>query len=138
MVKTNISESEWIVMEVLWDSAPQTSQEAIQALRPGNNWADNTVRTLLTRLVKKGALVAKTNPAGVRVFLPKVSREACIRAESESFMERLFGGAAKPLLVHFAKNSKLSAQDVEELKQLLDESVKKNSDGLEQNNDRTQ
>ena len=124
MSKTNITESEWFVMEVLWDSAPQTSQEVIRALRPRNNWADNTVRTLLSRLVKKEALVAKTNPSGVRIFLPKVSREACIRAESESFMERLFGGAAKPLLVHFAKNSKLSTQDVEELKLLLDESVK--------------
>lgn len=138
MSKTNISESEWIVMEVLWDSAPQTSQEVTQALRSKKNWAANTVRTLLTRLVKKRALKAKTNPSGVRVFLPKVSREACVRAESESFMERLFGGAAKPLLVHFAKNSNLSAQDVEDLKSLLDESVKRDSDGLEPNNHKTQ
>ena len=132
MSKINISESEWIVMEVLWDSAPQSSQEVIQALRSRKSWADNTVRTLLTRLVKKGALIAKANPSGVRIFLPKVSREACIQAESESFMERLFGGAAKPLLVHFAKNSNLSAQDVEELKLLLDESVKRDSGDPEQ------
>jgi len=138
MSKTNISESEWIVMEVLWDSVPQTSQEVTQALRSKKNWAANTVRTLLTRLVKKGALKAKTNPSGVRIFSPKVSREACVRAESESFMERLFGGAAKPLLVHFAKNSNLSAQDVEDLKRLLDESVKRDSDGLEPNNHKTQ
>ena len=135
MSKTNISESEWLVMEVLWDSAPQTSQEVTQALRSEKNWADNTVRTLLTRLVKKGALTAEANPSGVRIFLPKVSREACIQAEGESFMERLFGGAAKPLLVHFAKHSNLSAQDVEELKRLLDESVESDSAGLEQNND---
>jgi BlaI family penicillinase repressor len=138
MSKTNISESEWIVMEVLWDSAPQTSKEVTQALRSKKNWAANTVRTLLTRLVKKGALKAKTNPSDVRIFSPKVSREACVRAESESFMERLFGGAAKPLLVHFAKNSNLSAQDVEDLKRLLDESVKRDSDGLEPNNHKTQ
>lgn len=135
MSKNNISESEWLVMEVLWDSAPQTSQEVTQALRSEKNWADNTVRTLLTRLVKKGALTAKENSSGVRIFLPRVSREACIEAESESFMERLFGGAAKPLLVHFAKNSNLSSRDVEELKRLLDESVKRDSDDLEQNND---
>ena len=134
MSKTNISESEWMVMEVLWDSAPQTAQEVTQALRSTKNWADNTVRTLLTRLVKKGALAAKANASGVRIFLPKVSREACIRAESESFMERLFGGAAKPLLLHFAKNSDLSAQDVEELKRLLDESVKRDSDESEEAN----
>ena len=137
MNKTNISESEWIVMEVLWDTSPQTSQEVNQALRPKKNWAVNTVRTLLTRLVKKGALIVKANPSGVRTFLPKVSREECIRAESESFLERIFGGEAKPLLVHFAQNSNLSAKDVEELKLLLDDTVKRDSDGLEQNNDET-
>ena len=129
MSKTNISESEWLAMEVLWDSAPLTSQEVTQALRSNKNWAANTVRTLLSRLLKKGVLKVETNASGVRAFSPMVSREACIRAESDSFMRRLFGGAAKPLLVHFAKNSNLSPQDVEELKLLLDESIKSDLDG---------
>ena len=121
-------------MEVLWDTSPQTSQEVNQALRSKKNWAVNTVRTLLTRLIKKGALVVKANPSGVRTFLPKVSREACIRAESESFLERIFGGAVKPLLVHFAQNSNLSEKDVEELKLLLDDAVKRDSDSNGKNN----
>lgn len=111
-------------MEILWDSSPQTASEVTKALRPTMNWAENTVRTLLTRLVEKGALQVNENEGGTRIFLPAVKREACVRAESESFLERIFGGAAKPLLVHFAQNSKLTADEVRELKKILDQSLK--------------
>jgi len=119
----DISESEWSVMEALWESSPKTASEVTKALRASTNWAENTVRTLLTRLVEKGALKTAENTSGTRTFLPAVNREACVRAESESFMQRIFGGAAKPLLVHFAQNSKLTAEEVKELKKLLDQSL---------------
>ena len=121
----DISDSEWSVMEALWEHAPQTASEVTKTLRPTMNWAENTVRTLLTRLVEKGALKTEVNTSGTRVFLPAVKREACVRAESASFMDRVFRGAAKPLLVHFAQNSKLTADEVKELKKLLDQSLNK-------------
>ena len=119
----DIAESEWSVMEALWESSPQTASELTKTLRPTMNWAENTVRTLLMRLVEKGALKTAENASGTRTFLPAVKREDCVRAESESFMQRIFGGAAKPLLVHFAQNSKLTAEEVKELKKLLDQSL---------------
>jgi BlaI family penicillinase repressor len=119
----DIAESEWSVMEALWESSPQTASEVTKTLRPTMNWAENTVRTLLMRLVDKGALKTAENTSGTRTFLPAVKREACVRAESESFMQRIFGGAAKPLLVHFAQNSKLTAEEVRELKKMLDQSL---------------
>jgi BlaI family penicillinase repressor len=88
------------------------------------NWAENTVRTLLTRLIDKGAIKTGENSFGTRTYLPAVKREACVRAEGESFMRRIFGGAAKPLLVHFAQNSKLTAEELRELKEILDQSLK--------------
>ena len=112
-------------MEALWERAPQTASEVTKTLRPTMNWAENTVRTLLTRLVEKGALKTQENDSGVRVFLPAVKREACVGAESDSFMQRIFRGAAKPLLVHFAANAKLTAEEVRELKKLLDQSLNK-------------
>ena len=123
----DISESEWAVMEVLWESSPLTAAEVTKALRPSMNWADNTVRTLLTRLVDKGALTPLQNETGTRIFAPAVVRDECVKAESDTFLQRIFGGAAKPLLVHFAQNSKLTADEVKELKRLLDQSVKPKS-----------
>ncbi len=119
-----ISESEWAVMEALWDSAPQTASELTRNLRSSMKWAENTVRTLLTRLVEKGALKTGENESGTRTYLPAVKREDCVRAEGKSFMQRIFGGAAKPLLIHFAQNSKLTAEEVRELKKILDQSLK--------------
>jgi BlaI family penicillinase repressor len=119
----DIAESEWSIMEALWEFNPQTASEVTKTLRPTTNWAENTVRTLLTRLVEKGALKTGENASGTRTYMPAVKREACVRAEGESFMQRMFGGAAKPLLVHFAQNSKLTAEEVKELKKILDQNL---------------
>lgn len=119
-----LSESEWLVMEILWESAPRTASEVARALRNQTEWADNTVRTLLTRLVEKGAVRFADGASGVREFRPVVSREALVRVEGRSFMQRVFGGAAKPLLAHFAENARLTPDEVRELKRLLDQSLK--------------
>jgi BlaI family penicillinase repressor len=119
----SISESEWILMEALWESSPQTASELARNLRPTTQWADNTVRTLLTRLVEKGALTTDENASRTRTFVPLVTRETCVRAESQTFLDRVFGGAAKPLLVHFAQNAKLTPAEVRELKKLLDQQL---------------
>lgn len=110
-------------MEQLWETSPRTALELTRALEASTRWAENTVRTMLARLVAKGALKTGKNPAGTRTFQPAVSREACVKAEGDSFMQRIFRGSAKPLLVHFAQKSKLTADEVAELKRLLDESV---------------
>ena len=94
-------------MEALWGKSPMTASEVAEAIHSEANWAVNTVRTLLTRLEKKGALKIGKNGSGTRTFLPAISREACVKAESNSFAQRVFGGAAKPLLIHFASQSKL-------------------------------
>ena len=124
MEAPNISESEWNVMEVLWDRSPATASEVAKLLREKTGWAENTVRTLLARLVEKGALKAEGSP---KLYVPAVKREDCVRAESESFLDRIFQGAAKPLLVHFAKNARLTPEEVSELKKILDQSTDKPS-----------
>ena len=124
MPAPDISESEWILMDALWDSPPKTASELARQLTPSTRWAENTVRTLLGRLVEKGALSIGENAAGTRTYQPAVSRETCVKAEGDSFLQRVFRGAAKPLLVHFAQESKLSPEDVRELKKLLDQSLK--------------
>ncbi len=121
----DIAKSEWTVMEALWERSPQTASEVTKTLRPATNWAENTVRTLLKRLVEKGALKTGENAADTTTFMPAVKREACVLAEGESFMRRVFRGAAKPLLIHFAANARLTPAEVKELKKLLDRSTGK-------------
>lgn len=124
MSAPSISDSEWTVMESLWESSPQTASEVSRALRATTGWADNTVRTLLTRLVEKGALRVSENTTGVKQFTPVFKREALVRLQSRSFLDRVFRGSAKPLIAHFAENAKLTPAEVRELKRLLDQSIK--------------
>lgn len=125
MKTPEISEAEWTVMEALWRRSPQTASAVAKELQATTGWALNTVRTLLARLADKGALRVTENASGVREFAPAVEREASVRVESETFLERVFQGAAKPLLVHFATNSKLSKDELRELKQLFEKELKK-------------
>lgn len=127
MKAPNISESEWQVMEILWESSPRTASEVAKALRETTGWADNTVRTLLTRLVEKGALETEGGDGSPKRFTPSVGRDSCVQAESSSFLQRIFQGAAQPLLVHFARNARLTPAEVAELKKLLDQSARDSS-----------
>ncbi|MES2474892.1 MAG: BlaI/MecI/CopY family transcriptional regulator [Verrucomicrobiota bacterium] len=126
MSAPNISESEWTVMEVLWGKSPQTASAVSKSLHESTGWAENTVRTLLTRLLEKGALAIADPAATPKSYAPAVKREICVKAESESFLGRIFQGAAKPLLVHFASHARLTPDEVRELKKLLDDSIQQN------------
>lgn len=113
-----VSGAEWQVMEALWSKHPMTASQTIEELGTRRRWKPNTVRTLLARLVKKGALTV-TNDGSRHLYTPRFSREQHVKDESESFLGRLFGGTAKGLLVHFAESGRLTEADLHELKQIL-------------------
>ena len=118
-----ISDAEWDVIKVLWDRGEASAQDVTEALAVGRNWRPQTVKTLLNRLVKKGA-VAYAEEGRRFIYRPKVSRDAVARAESRSFLSRVFDGAVTPALVHFLKLGNLSSADIEELKRTLDRETK--------------
>lgn len=119
-----ISEAESRVMELLWQNAPQGSEELAAALHSETSWHENTVRTLLNRLVRKGAVCAERE--GRRyLYSPVLTREQWQAHESRSLLDRVFGGRVAPLLVHFSRNQKLSAKDIAELRKLVDQLEKK-------------
>src|ERR1017187_8585326 len=105
-----ISEAEWVVMEVVWRKHPVTALEVVQQLAAYKQWQDQTIRTMLRRLIRKKALTYKA-VGKVYYYSPAVSREQCVRGESESFVERVFGGAAQPLLVRLMQETKLSSSE---------------------------
>ncbi len=113
-----LSDAEWIVMNLIWDSQPTEASEVIAALGMDNEWSDATVKTMLHRLVKKGALTTEQIGKKYR-YTAAVRRSACIRNASRSFLDRVFGGQAAPALLHLVKTAKLSEDDLEQLRELL-------------------
>ena len=119
-----ISESEWSVMQVLWEAGEATANQVVERLSDSTTWKPNTVKTLINRLVKKKA-VAFEKKGREYLYRPLVSEEECKRAESRSFLERVYGGATKPMLAAFLETEKLSADEISELKRILDEKERK-------------
>lgn len=114
-----ISEAESVVMEVLWQRSPQTSEEVVAALGQRQEWQEATIKTLLNRLLNKGAVEAQKD--GRRYwYRPALRREDWVMGESESLLARLFDGRVAPLVAHFSQHRKLSAADVAELRRLVD------------------
>src|SRR5687768_4378918 len=122
----NISEAEWEVMRVFWekgDKSHLTSQQVIDALSPRKDWSPRTIKTLLNRLVNKSALGYEEEGKRYR-YCPKLSQEQCVRSESRSFVDRVFGGQAAPMLNYFVTHAKLSADEIAELKKILSKKEK--------------
>lgn len=119
-----ISEAEWVVMEVVWRRNPITALEVVQQLASYKQWQDQTIRTMLRRLIRKRALTYRAE-GKVYYYSPAVSREQCVRGESRSFLERVFGGAAHPLLVQLAQETKLTREEIAELKRILKDKEKR-------------
>jgi BlaI family transcriptional regulator, penicillinase repressor len=115
----SITEAEWKVMKLLWEKSPLPAYDLVQALGEKEEWHSNTVKTLLARLTRKKALGTRKYK-NLFLYYPLVSEEECIQAESDSLLERLFGGAVTPLLVHFARRRKLTKKDLEQLRKILD------------------
>lgn len=116
---SGISDAEWEVMEALWAEAPLTSREVVERLAGVTDWSPKTIKTLLGRLVRKGALTF--DEQGNRyLYSPAVARKDAIRAEGRSFVERVFGGDAALALLHFARQADLPAEEIEELRRLIE------------------
>ena len=114
-----ISDAEWEVMRVVWRSHPISAGAVARRIPNRRDWSARTVKTLLSRLVGKGALGYDVD--GKRyLYQPRVSKKECTRNASQSFLDRVFGGNARPALLHFVEESDLSPEEIDELRRLLD------------------
>src|SRR5688500_131520 len=114
-------------MRVVWErSAGEgvTANEVVERLAGRREWSPRTVKTLLNRVLNEGALSAEARGKSY-VYRAKVRREECVRSESRSFLSRVFGGAAGPALLHFVNEAKLTAEEVEELRRVLERKARK-------------
>jgi len=113
-----ISDSEKYIMDVLWQSSPQTAKSIIENLDPTLEWQDKTVKTLINRLLKK-EVIGFEKQGREYLYFPQMSESEFVEEASDSFVERVFKGNVKSLIAAFAKPEKLSTEDIKELKKLV-------------------
>lgn len=115
-----ISGAESQVMDALWREGPLTVDGVLAQVGEAHGWQVGTVKTLITRLLHKGAIEGRREAEGYR-YHPLVSRADYVQGESQSLVDRLFGGEVAPLVAHFAEHRALSPKDIKLLRQLMAE-----------------
>ena len=119
-----ISEAEWRVCKVLWKHSPQTANEIVAALADDTEWNPRTVKTLLNRLIKKNVLGYENHGREYHYF-PLLGEQECVQAHTQSFVQRVFNGAAGEMVATFINSRQLSAKEIAELKAILEKKAGK-------------
>ena len=114
-----ISDAEWQVMKILWKGAPMAAREVINEFGNSINWKPKTVKTLLRRLVDKKAITYTVDNQKY-IYHPLVNEDECKRLETESFLNRVYNGSFNLLVQNFIQEKNLSAKELEELKQIIE------------------
>ncbi len=115
-----IAATEWEVMKVVWKRKSCSAQQVIADLTLSTGWSAATIKTLLNRLLRKGAL-AFTKTGKAYLYTAVWTEDDCRKAESESFLDRVFDGAVTPMLAHFVRSRRLTAAELGELERILKE-----------------
>lgn len=118
-----ISDSELEIMKIIWENPDITANKIIGILEDKVEWKPNTIKTLINRLLKKNAI--GFNKEGKEYYYyALVDKDIYINAESESFLQRIFNGSINSMVLNFVKNKKMSDEDIEELKSILNKAGK--------------
>lgn len=117
-----ISDAEWQIMRIIWRYAPITAKDVIEKLDGHSDWKPKTIKTLLRRLVDKHA-ITYTVADRAYIYTPLIGEDECIVAETDSFLEKVYSGSFSLFVQSFIDNQKLSKNELEELRGLLEKNV---------------
>ena len=122
-----LSNGEWKLMHVLWESAPCTITQLVELLRDDTGWGKHTIITMLTRLEKKGAVTHKEG-GRAKLFYPAVERSDTQLQETRNFLSRLYGGSLEPMVSTMMQEESLSQKEIEELYTILKKAKEEQKD----------
>lgn len=120
-----VSDREFEVLEAIWEGAPVSAREVVTRLNRRGHWHEKTVKTLLGRLVKKGAITFERDGRSY-LYSPCLAREEYVQKQGAGVVERMFDGKIGSFVAGFATAKKLKPSDIEELKAFIDKWEKEN------------
>ena len=118
MKKIGVSETEWKLMDELWEEPPKTITQLTRALEEDTGWGKNVIITMLKRLEAKGA-VRHEEGERAKQFYPAVSREDTALEETRGFLNRVYSGSLGLMVDAMVNSRSLSDREIEELKEIL-------------------
>ena len=116
---SGLSENEWYIMQVLWEKSPSTLREICDALKESKGWTKHAVTSFLKRMLEKEA-ISVDESGKLKNYSAVWSREDTILEETHSILDRVYRGDLLLMVSNAVKEQKLSKEEIEELKNLLD------------------
>ena len=114
-----LSEAEWNIMESLWEESPKVGSRIVADLAGRVGWSRSTTLTMLKRMTEKGLIACEDN-GRMRVYVPLIERETAVKKETDNFLKRVYHGSASMLVSSFIKKQRLTAEELLELREILD------------------
>lgn len=118
-----ISDAELEVMKIIWEKGEVTSQEIINQLKDFN-WNDNTIRTLLNRLISKKAVKVSCKQSKAYIYVPLVKEDDYRDRRADNFLKQFFHGSMNEMLLNLVNRNKLTKDELSFLKGQIDEKLK--------------
>ena len=113
-----LSDNEWKIMNSLWKNSPATTREIIEQIPGKVEWAYTTVKTMLSRLVAKGA-VSEHKRGNTSFYEPLIPREQAHRNAFTNLFDKVLDGAVEPFVHYLVDEKKLSEKERDELIRIL-------------------
>lgn len=110
-----LSDAEICIMHIIWKNGKTTSFDIIDEVKKNEKISENTIRTLLARMTKKGAIKITEKHGKTYIYEACVNEDEFLRKEGNSFLENIYQGAIQSMLLNFVKENKLTKRDVEDL-----------------------
>ena len=120
-----LSETEWYVLESLWEDSPKVGSQIVTDLSRKRGWSRSTTLTMLRRMTEKKLIICDDS-GKMKSYTPLVAREEAVKKETESFLDRVYHGSVSMLLNGFVEKQKLTSEEIDELRQILDQAEEKN------------
>lgn len=116
---SGLSENEWYIMQVLWEKSSASLRELCDALSESKGWTKHAISSFLKRMLEKGA-ISVDESGKVKKYIAVWNKDETILEETQSIMERVYRGDLLLLVSNAVKEQKLTKEEIEELKSMLD------------------
>lgn len=123
----HITETEWFIMEKLWEKSPRTAADIVKEIQAAKKLANTTVRTLLRRLVAKEAVGFHVDEHDTKIYhyFPIVAKQDCVEKESQHFLSLYYKNDVGKLFSAFADSTNMTNDEIDNLKHLLEQKKRK-------------
>lgn len=119
-----LSEAEIYIMHIIWKNGKTTSFDILDDVKRSQKISEKAIRTLLARMVKKGAIKITEKIGKTYVYEASIKEDEYLRKEGNYFLDYIYQGAMNTMLLNFVKENKLTKKDIEELLKKIEEDDK--------------